>query len=161
MGHIRLFTINTNLQGTQFILKDYPDLQLFDQYAKRKEIKRLNIEDYFRGINKDYKDYIKIMYGPVYGVDDPRNGFVYEHSKSGELLMVDENDIPVTYEACDIIMATLDGIVQTDTNGIQAKKVITEHGEMISIAGKTSNPTLYNELIRDEWIINKSFLTIN
>lgn len=157
MAIIRLFTISTNNIGTQFILKDYPELRLYESYAIRKEIKRLNIEQFFRGIHKDYKQYKKIIYGPVYGDHDPRNGFIYEHD-SGELLVVDENDIPNTYETCNTLMCDLSGLFRTDID--IPKCIITSHNEMAALSDKVNNPTIYNDLIRDEWIPNKSFLII-
>ena len=59
MGIIRLFTITTNNIGAQFILKEYPELQLYGSLARRQDIKRLNMEQYFRGVKRDNKDYTK------------------------------------------------------------------------------------------------------
>lgn len=159
MGTIRLFIVDTKV-GTQFILKDYPELQVFDSYSKRKDIKRLNIEQYFKGVDRNYLDYIKVVYGPVFGMDDRRNGFIYEHKESGELIVVDEDDVPITYETCDIIMGDLDGMIKTDTDNIK-KGVVTSYNDMIAIANKITNNTTYTELIRDQWIPNKSFLIID
>ena len=159
MRTIRLFVIGTAQIGTQFILKDYPDLQLYRNYAKRTDIKRLNMEQYFRGLSKDYKDYVKLIYGPVFGFDDPRNGFIYEHVSTGELIVVDENDIPITYEVSDVIMGDLCGMIKVDDNNIKPR-VITSYYEMAAISDTLPNPENYNDLIRDEWVMNKSFLII-
>jgi hypothetical protein len=157
MGTIRLYNIHQGNIGTQFILKDYPELQLFNNYAKRTEIKRLNVEQYFRGVGRNYMDYQKLVYGPVFGMDDARNGFLYEHNTTGELIIVDETDIPITYEVCDVLMGYLSGIYKDD---IISKGIITSHNEMISLSNKVTNQTSYNDLIRDEWIPNKSFIII-
>ena len=155
---IRLYTISTNNIGTQFILKEYPELQLYNMYSKRQEIKRLNIEQYFRGINKDYKDYVKMLYGPVFGMEDPRNGFAYEHNTTGEVLLVDANDIPITYETCDVLYGDLAGLFKTDT--LLQNGIITDHHEMTRLSDMVENAIAYNDLIRDEWVPSKSFLII-
>ena len=160
MGIIRLFTITTNNIGSQFILKEYPELRLYESLARRQDIKHLNIEQYFRGVKRNYKDYTKLVYGPVYGEQDRRNGFIYEHNTSGEMIIVDENDIPVTHETGDVLMADVAGIVKTDTNNID-RRVITSYNDMINLSSKLSDPEQYNDLIRDSWILNKSFLTID
>ena len=154
MKTIRLYIITSGNIGKEFILNDYPELRLYQEYSKRKEIKRLNVEQYFRGIGRDYKDYIKLAYGPVFGMDDPRNGFLYEHQGTGESIVVDENDIPITYEVCDVLMADLNGICKVDED--IPKGIITSYQAMISL----NNTQHYNDLIRDEWIPNKSFLMV-
>lgn len=159
MGIIRLFTITTNNIGAQFILKEYPELQLYGSLARRQDIKRLNMEQYFRGVKRDYKDYTKLVYGPVFGEQDRRNGFLFEHNKTEEVIIVDENDIPVTYETGDVLMADVAGIVKTDTNNID-RRMITSYDDMINLSSKISDPEQYNDLIRDSWIPNRSFLTI-
>ena len=159
MKLIRLFTISTTQLGTQFILKDYPGLELYANYAKRTDIKRLNMDQYFRGLNKDYKQYTKLIYGPVFGMEDPRNGFIYEHTSSGDLIVVDEKDIPITYEVSDVLMADLGGMVKVDTDKVKVG-LMTSYYEMAAISNLLTDPTNYNDLIRDEWVLNKSFLII-
>jgi hypothetical protein len=159
MRTIRLYIITANEHGKQFIINDYPELRLFESYSKRIEIKRLNIDQYFRGLHKKYNDHTKLIYGPVFGMNDPRNGFIYEHNNTGELVIADENDIPVTYEVCNVIMGDLEGIYKSDTD--ISKGIITSHNQMISLSNKVSNPQLYNQLIRDEWVVDKSFLIID
>ena len=154
MRTIRLYSITSETVGQDFNLNDYPELRLYQEYSQRKEIKRLNIEQYFRGVGRDYKDYTKLIYGPVFGMDDPRNGFIYEHQVSEELVIVDEEDIPITYEACDVLKADLNGLCKVDIdipNGI-----ITSYQEMLALCNKQH----YIDLIRDEWIPNRSFLIV-
>lgn len=155
MKTVRLYTITQHNIGKDFPLVDYPELRCYENYSKRKDIKRINVEQYFRGIGKDYKDYIKLAYGPVFGMTDSRNGFLYENKNTEEILIVDENDIPITYATCDVIRADLDGICKVDTN--TSATVITTHKEMIEL----SNDPIYNDLIRDQWVLDKSFLLID
>lgn len=158
MGVIRLYVVGQNI-GTQFILRDYPELNVFSSYAQRKNIKRLNMEQYFRGVSRNLMEYTKVVYGPVFGQKDPRNGFIFEHNESGELIAVDENDIPITYEKSDVLIGDLLGIYKTDSIE-NNRKVITSYTDMINQGNHVSNSTLYNQLIRDEWIPDKSFLVI-
>ena len=160
MATIRLFNINKNNTGVEFIIKDYPELRLFESYATRKQIKRVNVEQYFRGVNRNYLDYNKVIYGPVFGMDDKRNGFIYEHKTTEELLLVDEADIPATYETCSVITGYLLGICTTDPISYD-KHVVTSYGDMTQLSTLVSNPVLYNSLIRDEWISNESFIIIS
>lgn len=158
MGVIKLYIVGGNT-GTQFILREYPELNVFGSYITRKDIKRANMDQYFRGVNRNLMEYTKVVYGPVFGQDDPRNGFIFEHKESGELIVVDENDIPVTYETAQVLIGELSGICQTDSIE-NNRRVITSHNDMISQGNRVSNLARYNELIRDEWIPNKSFLII-
>lgn len=158
MGVIRLYVVGQNI-GTQFILREYPELNVFSSYVRHKDIKRLNMEQYFRGVNRNLMEYTKVVYGPVFGQEDPRNGFIFEHNESGELIVVDENDIPITYETADVLIGDLSGIFRTDSIE-NNRRVITSHTDMISQSNHVSNPALYNQLIRDEWIPDKSFLVI-
>ena len=159
MGIIQLFTLSQSASSQRFILKDYPGLESLKDFAQKKEVKRLNIEQYFRGIGRDYNDYVKAMYGPVFGMDDARNGFIYEHTTSDELLRVDENDIPTTYEPCLVITADLGGILKTDTTKIR-KGVVSSYDQMDKIQNQIIDEAPYNTIIRDEWIPDKSFLII-
>ena len=154
MKTIRLYTITSGNISKDFILNDYPELRLYQEYGVRKEIKRLNMAQYFRGVGRDYKDYNKMIHGPVFGMDDPRNGFIYEHQTSGELIIVDENDIPITYETCEVLKAELNGLCKIDAD--IPKGIITSHQAMLEL----NNSQPYNDLIRDEWILNKSFLYV-
>lgn len=158
MATIRLFTLTTGANGTQFILKDYPGLETFMNYIQKKDIKRINVDQYFRGIKRDYRDHVKMVYGPVFGMDDPRNGFIYEHKTSGELLRVDEADIPTTYESCNVIYGDLAGIFRTDVNVKHG--IVTEYKDMTHISSMV-NDQEYTRQIRDEWIPDKSFLVID
>lgn len=160
MGTIRLFTLSNNTSSTRFILKDHPGLEHFRDFAQKKDVKRLNIEQYFHGLGRDYKDHIKMVYGPVFGMDDARNGFIYEHKTTGELLRVDENDIPTTYEPCLVIYGDLAGILKTDTTNIRKESVITSYDEMDRIQNQIVDHNRYTTIIRDEWIPDKSFLVI-
>lgn len=159
MKTIKLYSVTTQQHGPQFILSERPELNVFSSYAKNTSIKKLNMEQYFRGIDKNLMDYTKILYGPVYGMDDTRNGFIYEHNISGELLVVDEAEIPQTYKQERVIYADLDGIHKTIDN--IPSGIITDYGEMLSISNMLTDPTTYNDLIRDEWKPNISFLLID
>ena len=159
MGTIKLYVVTGANVGTQFILRDHPALDRFAGVSKKVNIKRLNMEQYFRGVNRDYRDHTKVMYGPVFGMDDPRNGFIYEHT-NGELIVVDENDIPITYETCDVIMGDLSGILQADTTMIP-KEIITDYNAMDALQDMIANSARYNEMIRSEWVPDKSFLVID
>lgn len=157
MGTIKVFNISAAAVSTRFIVKDHPELQLFNQYAQSKDIKRLNVQQYFHGLGRNYNDYTKVIYGPVFGMEDPRNGFIYEHNSNGELIIVDENDIPVTFEKCEVIMADLSGIVKADTSLLR-KGVVTDYNVMCDIGAAIP---LYTTQIRDNWIPDKSFLVID
>lgn len=159
MKTVKLYTIYNAPIGSQFIVKEHPELQVFKQFITSKEIKRLNIEQYFKDIKKNYLEYVKVLYGPVFGFDDPRNGFMYEHFSTGEILLVDEKDIPQTMEICDVITAELTGMVKLNVDPI-LKTVVTSYSDMVTLSTSATNITSYNELIRDEWILDRSFLII-
>lgn len=145
--------------STRFILKDHPGLEPLRDFAQKKDIKRLNMEQYFHGIGRDYKDHVKMVYGPVFGMEDPRNGFIYEHNTTGELLRVDENDIPSTYESCLVIYGDLAGILRTNTSNM-IKGVVTSYDDMDRIQNQITDGAPYTTIIRDEWIPDKSFLIV-
>lgn len=157
MGSVKLYYISKSQYSTQFIISDYPGLEIFQ--SKQTEVKRLNVERYFKGINKDYKDYNKIIYGPVFGTDDPRNGFIYEHKQTEEMIIINEDDIPVTYAMCDTISGDLISNVSTDTNNLP-KGVITDYTVMTDLQNKISNKELFVSEIKDMWILDRSFLII-
>lgn len=161
MATIRLFTLTNNKSGTQFIVKDYPGLDVFINYIQKKDIKRINVEQYFRGIKRDYKDHVKMVYGPVFGMDDVRNGFIYEHKTTGELLRADENDIPTTYESCNVVYGDLAGIFGTGTDVKIKHGIVTEYKDMAQIHHIVADQEEYTRQIRDEWIPDKSFLVID
>jgi transcription antitermination factor NusA-like protein len=159
MKAIKIFTVGIKDIGTQFILTDHPELKEFEIYSKHTEIKRINVEQYFHKLHKDYKDYVKLMYGPVFGMSDSRNGFIYEHIKTEEILIIDENELPITYITTNVIYADQVGKYKDDNNKIKPG-IITSYKEMVALVNSVSNPALYNDLIKDEWIPDKSFLII-
>ena len=157
MGTIKLYHVTNSKYSTQFIVEDYPGLNTFS--TKNVQVKRLNMERYFKGMNKNYLDYVKIMYGPVFGMDDVRNGFIYEDKHTEEMIRVPEEDIPVTYAMCDVIMADLMSIVNTDTTLIQ-KGIVTSYEVLNNLLDKAIDKELFISEIKDMWILDRSFLLI-
>ena len=160
MGTIRLYHISNTTVARQFILREYPQLEVFNQYAKRSDVKRLNVERYFAGIKKKYTDYKKMLYGPIFGTQDPRNGFIYENvNDPDDILLVPEEDIPITYETCMVLSGDLGGILQTDTTRIK-DKIIVSYDLMDAMQELVPDSGLYMHRIREEWELDKSFLII-
>ena len=160
MGTIRLYILTDSKLGKQFTLKEYPELEVFRSSARRMDLKRINLEQYFKGIHQDYKQYTKLAYGPVFGEQDPRNGFLFEHNTTEDIIAIDENDIPSTYESCDVITGDLYGRLQTDTRNVR-KGVVSDYNTMCDIQTRLIGDNEYNSLIRDEWIPDRSFLLID
>ena len=159
MGLITLFKVTDTNMGIQFVLKDYPSLDCFKRYVKRKEVKRLSIEQYFHSIKKDYKEYTKLIYGPVFGMEDPRNGFVYEHNTTGELIRIDETDIPTTNEMAKVINGDVISTMKANTSKL-VKGIITDYKVMDKLHDEMSDGNMYNQLIRDDWMDGETFLMV-
>jgi hypothetical protein len=159
MGTIKLYKVTESNVGVQLPIKDYPGLSVFKHKSKRVSLNKVNVDKYFTGLGLELINYTKIAYGPVFGVDDPRNGFIYEHNTTGELVRVDEKDLPTYHEQASVVMGDLISILKTDTKDIQ-KGVVTDSSTMIKIQEMVNNKDKYADQIRGEWQPNMSFLII-
>lgn len=159
MGTIKLYNYTTSKVGTQFLIKEHPGLESFISKGRTVSVKKVNVERYFTGLGLNYLDYTKIAYGPVFGMDDPRNGFIYEHNSTGDLIRVGEDELPVYYEQSIAIMGDLVSILKTDTTTIP-KEAICDAAGMINLQDKLTNQDEYVRLIRNEWQPDESFLII-
>jgi hypothetical protein len=86
-------------------------------------------------------------------------GVIYEHKDNGEMIRIDEEDIPVTYAMCDVIMGDLMSNVTTDTSDLP-KGVITDYKVMCDLQDRAISKELFVSEIKDMWILDRSFLII-
>jgi hypothetical protein len=153
MKIIRLYHISTSPTGKLFILDENPQLQCFIQYAKHVPLKKLNMEQYFKSVNRDYRDYTKIAYGPVFGMDDPRNGYLFENNTNGELIVANEQDIITSTNQGNVLYADLVKSVQIDNDRIQ-NAIVTDYTVLDQIS------EVEQRILLDEWEPGISFLLV-
>jgi hypothetical protein len=142
----------------ELLVKDHPELKQFQSYIRKTMRTQYKMEQYFKSISKNLNDYIKIAYGPVFGLDDPRNGFIFGHKDTEEMIRIDEIEIPSSKIECEILGCNLISILNTTSN--IKPGIITTYEDMDKLQNQMEKPEEYIDLIRDEWINNKTFLLI-
>jgi hypothetical protein len=111
------------------------------------------MEQYFKSVNRDYRDYTKIAYGPVFGMDDPRNGYLFENNTNGELIVANEQDIITSTNQGNVLYADLVKSVQIDNDRIQ-NAIVTDYTVLDQIS------EVEQRILLDEWEPGISFLLV-
>ena len=158
MGTIRLYN-TTEKNGEQFLLTTHPELSIFSGFIKDLYITKVNMEQYFTKQNLDMNKYTKLVYGPVFGSHDVRQGFIYENKDTEEMIIIDENDLVKTSTQEKVIHGDYIIQVTCDTSKIN-DKVIVDYEGMDEVSKLVDNPDKYDERIRNEFVPGVSFLII-
>ena len=156
-----LYKTTNSKMGQIFKLSEYPQLEEFDK-LRHKTIKNnyKSFEKYFEKTNENFNDYTIIGYGPIYGPDDPTDGYVLSNNKTEELISVPDTDIPLITKNEDCLFADTIGYLST-TQKIKPG-IYTELNDVENIKSEffENNQTKFNLEFIDDWVDGRTFLLI-
>jgi len=159
MRTLQLYQLSDKGDSTVFMLDEYPELEYFTTVSTIADLQLLSFDRYFKTIQRNIDDYTKLMYGPIYGEHDTRNGFLFEHKQTGELIMVNDQDIPSVYEKKRVINATYICSVKTDSKDI-TEGIIVKWDDVLRLSKKVKDTSDISDMILSEWVESKSFLRV-
>jgi len=147
--------------GQKFMINEHPKLKdSFKDYFQKVTNKYVSLEKYFEKIGENLEDYIILAHGPIFGIEDPRDGYIMSNIKTDELISVPDEDIPIITKVDDCLFADTIGYLKTQTKIESGIYTDLRNIEKIREEYFLNNKDRFNIEFVNDWEPSKTFLLI-